>query len=55
MSASPATIDGGAEWSCFQAKCATALTACSIDCVCNNAFLVALQNIQTMGKKGQRK
>ena len=47
--ADPATIDGGADWACFETKCAAELTACAADCLCNNAFLTALQNIQTMG------
>ncbi|MGO9837326.1 MAG: hypothetical protein ACLP1X_24290 [Polyangiaceae bacterium] len=40
--ASPATVDGGAVWGCFQAACKTQLTACAADCVCNNAYLTAL-------------
>jgi hypothetical protein len=40
--ASPATVDGGAVWGCFQVACKTQLTACAADCVCNNAYLTAL-------------
>jgi hypothetical protein len=42
VAASPATVDGGAVWGCFQAACKSQLTACAADCVCNNAYITAL-------------
>jgi hypothetical protein len=37
------TFDAGTQWGCLQAACnATAFTACSTDCQCNNAVLQSL-------------
>jgi hypothetical protein len=47
--ASPATVDAGAQWGCYEKACSAAFTACAADCVCNNALLTALNNIATMG------
>lgn len=42
------TLDGGSSWSCFQAACnASAFTACSNECACNNALLTGLNCIAT--------
>jgi hypothetical protein len=49
LSESPATVDGGSQWACFQKTCATVFAACAADCVCNNALVTALSNIATMG------
>jgi hypothetical protein len=50
VAANPETIDGGALWACYQKTCATSLTACAADCVCNNGFITALMNIAMMGQ-----
>jgi hypothetical protein len=49
VAANPETLDGGAVWACYQAACSKQLTACNADCVCNSAFINALQMIQAMG------
>lgn len=49
VSASPATVDGGSQWACFQTHCTAAFAACAADCVCNNALVTALSNIASMG------
>jgi hypothetical protein len=39
-----ATFDSGSPaWACYQANCATALTACAADCVCNAGIAGALE------------
>jgi hypothetical protein len=39
-----ATFDAGSPvWACLQAACAPSLGACGTDCVCNDAFLAALE------------
>jgi hypothetical protein len=50
VAANPETIDGGPLWACYQKTCATSLTACAADCVCNNGFITALMNIAMMGQ-----
>jgi hypothetical protein len=49
LPASPATVDGGTAWACYQKTCAAAFATCAADCVCNNALVTALSNIATMG------
>jgi hypothetical protein len=43
VDASIAAIAAGPVWGCFQAACASQLTACATDCVCNDAMLRALE------------
>ncbi len=49
LSVTPATVDGGSQWACFQTHCTAAFAACAADCVCNNSLVGALNNIATMG------
>ena len=43
-----ATFDGGF-WACLASKCASSLMSCDVDCICNDALVAALENIQSMG------
>jgi hypothetical protein len=46
LDASAATIVTGSPlWDCYEAKCATSLTACAAECGCNDDVLNALQCI----------
>jgi hypothetical protein len=42
VDASIATVAAGATWGCFQSACASQLSACAVDCTCNDALLGAL-------------